>query len=133
VSKKYEIPSNEDFLAFLESPEYKRAVAERMAQMQREYSVVEEAPWFGRTGLEDDLERELPRYLRREFGESIFDEDSLKAKDLQYVGHFNEPDASVHYWLIPSRSGEKSYAYIEITSDGQFCTSWGSRKPPGES
>lgn len=130
MPKRPDLPSTEDFMAVLQSAEYKQAVQEHMAEMQREYSVVEDALWFGQTGLEEDLERELPRYLRREFGESIFDSESLKAADLVYVGNFNEPDASVHYWKVPSRSDDSVYAYIEITPDGHCCTSWGNREPP---
>lgn len=46
---------------------------------EEEDAVVEQAPWMGRTGLPEDLERELPRYVRREFGESVFDDESLRA------------------------------------------------------
>lgn len=56
----------EGFKQHLQSDEYERAVAEHQELMAREDRVVEEASWFGRTGLPEDLERELPRYLRRE-------------------------------------------------------------------
>src|SRR3989344_1064334 len=65
--------------AFLESPEYKKAVEDRLALMKKEGEVREEAEWIGKTGLSEELERELPRYLRREFGQSLFDADSIKA------------------------------------------------------
>lgn len=85
MARKSALPSAEDMRALLESPEYKKAVAERMALMEREEAFLEDAPWFGRTGLGDEVERELPRYLRREFGESVFDEDALKASELVLV------------------------------------------------
>lgn len=94
-----------------------------------EYQAPEVADWFGTTGLDDDIERELPRYLRREFGEFIDEPDALKAADLDYLGAFDEPPGRVHYWRIPARSGESSYAYVEIGADGVCCTGWGGREP----
>jgi hypothetical protein len=106
------------------------------AQMERldrsyaaEASVVEEAEWFGKTGLSEEYERELPKYLRREFGELLIDEGSLKARDLTYLGSFEELGARVHYWSIPTSDGEPAYAYIEVT-ESAICTGWGNRKPP---
>ncbi len=111
-------------------PEY----VARMALVERSYAaeetLTEEADWFGTTGLDDDLERELPKYLRRESGELLLEEGSLKASDLKYLGAFEEPDATVHYWLVPSHHGEPTYAYIEIHGSGQSCTGWGGREPP---
>ena len=105
----------------------------RMELVNRSYlteeSVVEEAEWFGKTGLSDEYERELPKYLRREFGELLIEEDSLKARDLKYIGSFQETDAHVHYWSIPSSDGVPTYAYIEVTAT-QVSTGWGSRVPP---
>ena len=51
-----------------------------------EDTTVEAADWIGKTWLDEDTERELPRYLRRELGESLADPDGLKANDLQYLG-----------------------------------------------
>ncbi|HEY5995097.1 MAG TPA: hypothetical protein VIU46_10925, partial [Gallionellaceae bacterium] len=52
----------------------------RMAKRSEGEKVREVADWFGTTGLDEETERELPRYLRREFGESLFDEGALKAE-----------------------------------------------------
>lgn len=128
AKKKFALPSAEDMRAFLESPEYKKAVAERMASMEREEAFVEEASWFGTTGLEDELERELPRYLRREFGESVFDGDALKASQLSYLGSFRSGEELVHYWRIPS-SREPTFATITLSPQGAV-TSWGTEAPP---
>jgi hypothetical protein len=111
-------------------PEYKA----RMEQLEHSYNaeetVIEEARWFGTTGLPEDIERELPKYMRREAGELLLDKGSLKASDLTYIGVFEEPDATVHYWSVPSSDGsEPSYAYVEV-SGGQTCTGWGGREPP---
>ena len=112
-------------------PEYKAKIARLHRSYAEEETVIEAAPWFGTTGLDEEVERELPKYLRREFGELLLDDDSLKARDLEYVGRFDEADGVVHYWRIPSRDGEQSFAYVEVTPEGSVCTSWGGREPPG--
>jgi hypothetical protein len=117
----------------MKSGEFQRAVAEGMERMERENQVLEEAPWIGKTGFGEELERELPRYLRREFGESLFDEGSLKASDLQYLGAADDEGITVHYWLMNSSNSEAdgpTFAYIEVTSDGGTCTGWGDRNAP---
>jgi hypothetical protein len=104
------------FNNYLNSAEYKKAVQERFDRMQKEDEVREVAVWIGKTGLPEALERELPRYLRREFGQSLFDEESLKAADLQYVGAFPVEGKAIHYWRIPRIPHEERtdvYAYIE--------------------
>ncbi len=110
-----------------ENNRYRRGVADRAALIIKEETVVESATWFGKTGLSDALERELPRYLRREFGQTLFDAKSLKAADLSYLGAFKEGAARVHYWRVPYRDKEV-YAYIEITPSQTF-TGWGNRTP----
>lgn len=108
-------------------------VRARMDEVERSYAaeeaVVEEADWFGTTGLGEELERELPKYLRREFGELLLDEDSLKARDLRYLGAFEESEGTVHYWSVPSSHGQPTFAYIELGAAGP-CTGWGNRSPP---
>jgi hypothetical protein len=87
----------------------------------------ESAEWFGKTGLSEDIERELPRYLRREFGESLSEPTSLKAADLTYIGSFQEEGHLVHYWRIPYGK-EEVYAYVEVSPESTH-TGWGGRKP----
>lgn len=113
-----------------DDPEYKAQIALLHASYAAEATVREEAPWFGTTGLSEDIERELPKYLRREFGELLLEEESLRAKDLTYVGSFSEQVGLVHYWRIPPRGGSQSFAYVEISSDGTTFTGWGDRNPP---
>src|SRR5258705_10949895 len=94
--------------------------------------VPENAEWFGKTGLSAHIERELPRYLRREFGESIFSPKSLKASDLKYVGAFDEGAERVHYWKVPWGT-EEIYANARVTEQGT-APGWGAkRKPPNAS
>ena len=93
-------------------------------------SANEKADWFGTTGLSEDVERELPRYLRREFGEKFRDSSSLKAADLTYVGRFQEQDFPVHYWKVPYRDRQDVFAYVQEWPSGQTCTGWGDRQPP---
>jgi hypothetical protein len=114
-----------------EDPEYQAQIAKLHASYEAERTVREEAPWLGTTGLDDEVERELPKYLRREFGELLLEADSLKAVDLVYVGKFSEPDGLVHYWKIPSRSSkEDTFAYVLIGPGEEVYTAWGDRSPP---
>ncbi|MBC3874459.1 hypothetical protein [Undibacterium flavidum] len=118
--------------AYLASPEYKKKVQERLALMQKEEQVVEEAEWFGKTGLSDSIERELPRYLRREYGMSIFDKGALKAGDLEYLGVFPEGINSIHFWRIQDGANEAHFAYVTISSNGTESLGWGDRRPPAQ-
>ena len=109
---------------------FSSAVNVRMAEVDKEYTIVETADWFGKTGLDDETERELPRYLRREFGESLSKKGALKASDLVYLGVFQEPEGAIHYWRIPSKNSKREYyfAYVEDFPEGAM--GWGNRKPP---
>jgi hypothetical protein len=109
------------------------ALVQSMSEYQRkrsaEEAAVEEAPWIGRTGLDEATERELPRYLRREFGEFLED-GGLKAADLKYLGLFKGPDGAAHFWQIPSRGGETAYAYVDVDGNGSaLCLGWGDKGP----
>lgn len=90
--------------------------------------ITEQADWIGRTGLGEEIERELPRYLRQEFGKSMQDDDALTAADLTYLGafavsevdlqeEFSEYTTLVHCWIIPGDS--ELYAYAELFQDGR--------------
>jgi alkylhydroperoxidase/carboxymuconolactone decarboxylase family protein YurZ len=117
--------------AALDSPAFKQAMEQRQALMEEEEDVKEEAVWFGTTGLSDEIERELPRYLRRELGESIFDEGALQASDLVYLGSFVEQGKHIHYWHFNQQGGSDiHYAYVEIFEDGNSVIGWGDRQPP---
>lgn len=117
------------FAVLKRRPEYQAQMDLLDRSYRAEESVVEEADWFGTTGLSEEDERELPKYLRREFGELLLEEGSLQASNLKYIGAFEEHDALVHYWVVPSSDGEPCYAYIEVTPT-QTCTGWGNREPP---
>ena len=114
---------------------WRAAYAEASAKVGRRWEadryLVEIAPWFGRTGLSDEDERELPRYLRREFGE-VGAEDGMKAADLRYLGVQTDDRGPAHFWAIPKKDGEEdyAYAYIDIDDDGHpLCYGWGDREP----
>lgn len=110
-------------------PEFVRATSEYERKRAEEEATLEEAPWIGKTGLGEETERELPRYLRREFGEFLED-DGLKASDLVYLGAFTEAPGVVHYWRIPYKDQEPVFAYVEVDArDGSECTGWGGRSP----
>jgi hypothetical protein len=107
------------------SPEFKKKVAERLAEMKRE-----EAPWFGKTGLDDETERDLPQYLRREFGKPLSAPGSLKAAELVYLGAFVEGADTVHCWQLPAHISTTAYAYVLRSPTDPGFISWGDRKPP---
>ena len=112
---------------------YAEASAEVGRRWAAEENLVEEASWFGKTGLSDEDERELPRYLRREFGE-VGVEDGLKAADLIDLGIQNDDQGRAHFWSIPKKGGETyAYACIDIDEDGHpLCYEWGGREPPNK-
>ncbi len=111
------------------SPEFKKKVAEHLAEMKREDEIREEAPWFGRTGLDDDTERELPHYLRRELGKPLSAPGSLRAAELVYVGAFVEGSDTVHYWQLPAHISTTAFAYVLRSPTGPGFIGWGDRKP----
>jgi hypothetical protein len=97
----------------------------------KERIAVEEADWIGRTGLAEDVERELPRYLRRERNETLFDEDALKAADLRYLGRAPEGGGTTHYWYVP-QGREEVYAFVDVAADGSTAMGWGGARQPPE-
>lgn len=123
-------PTSDEAKAYFNSDEYKRGVAAAQERMARDEAVIEQAEWIGKTGLGEELERELPRYLRRELGKYLDEPGAMKASDLSYVGAFPEHDGIVHYWRVP-RQGEQVYAYIVASEQGTV-TGWGGRKPSGK-
>jgi hypothetical protein len=96
-----------------------------------EEEAVEEASWFGKTGLDEATERELPRYLRREFGEFLDDPEGLKAAELQYLGVVTDDRGAAHFWSVPGKIQKEScFAYVEIDDAGNAtCFGWGDRTP----
>lgn len=111
-------------------PEFKKRVQARLEEMKKEEAIREEASWFGKTGLSDETERELPRYLRREFGHLLSQPGSLKARDLAYAGAFLEGAETVHYWRINHGSPETKFAYVALGPNNRQVTGWGDRSPP---
>ena len=94
------------------SPEVRAQAAARHESHATESGEVESAEWIGKTGLDESAERELPRYLRMQFGEPWYVVGSLRAADLAYIGSFEEEDMRVHYWRLPPRGSAPQYAYI---------------------
>ena len=116
----------------------KTAHAQASAEVDRRWEIdrnlVQTAPWFGKTGLPEEDERELSRYLRREFGE-VGTDDGLKASDLRYLGIQSDREGRAHFWSIPRGEGEDSYAfaYIDIDEQGHALSyGWGGREPPNK-
>ena len=102
-----------------------------MRRAAEEESVLEPAAWIGTAGLPEDVEPEVPRYLRRALGQSLRDADSLRAADLTYAGAFSESSAEVHYWRLPAGySTRPSFAYVAV-ADSAFSFGWSDRAPPG--
>lgn len=99
----------------------------------REKRVVEEAPWFGKTGLGPTVEREVPRYVRHELGQVIFDKDSLKAADLEYRGAYAEHGNHVYSWQFKvAGSVHKRYAYVRVSHTGEVTMSMSNKAPRAE-
>lgn len=111
-------------------PEFKKRVQSRLEEMRKEEAIREEASWFGKTGLPEDTERELPRYLRREFGQLLSQPGSLKAQDLAYVGAFVQGAETVRYWRIHYGTPEPAFAYVVSGPGDRQLTGWGNRAPP---
>ena len=116
---------------FLQDERYKAAVEEEMRRMAEEEATLEPAVWMGKTGLPEDIEWEVPRYLRRELGQALQETGSLRAADLVYAGSFSEPSAQVHYWRLPAEySTQPTFAYVTVVDD-EFSFGWSDRTPPG--
>ncbi len=116
--------------SFITSDEFKKSVEEQQNRIEDEYNIKEVAEWFGKTGLGEEIERELPHYLRRELGESLFNTGSLKASDLVYIGSFKVMSGGEdHFWRFPWKDDE-FYAKVEVGIDGSTIIGWGSEKPP---
>lgn len=110
--------------------------------LNAEKKTKEKAPWIGKTGLGVSAERELPRYLRLEFGEFILDDDSLKAEDMEYLGRFeltaaddvnegtfDDGTLAVYCWRVPTSGKAPLYGYIEEGGDGSLRYSMGDTLP----
>lgn len=122
--------SDDKTRAALATPQYEKHVREKHELMQKEEQVTEQANWFGKTGLSESIERELPRYLRREYGQSIFDEGALKADSLQYLGVYPQGLSSIHFWRIADGAKEPHFAYITVSVTGDTVIGWGGKRPP---
>jgi hypothetical protein len=103
----------------------------RQQEIEREKKIVETAPWFGKTGLGDSIERNLPRYVRHELGQVIFDSDSVKAADMEYLGKFTEGNKTVRYWKIRKGMGDVQYAFVSVLQQGGVLMGIGYKKPAG--
>ena len=117
---------NDSTFVEMQSPDYHARVREYREMLEREEAVREEADWIGQTRLPEEVERQLPHYLRLEFGESLFDDDGLKAAELVYLGQHSQSDGSYHYWYVPSGDEDTWYAYVR---DSDYLMGWGDREP----
>ena len=103
---------------------------EYLRKRQSEEELHEEADWFGQTGLDEAVERELPRYLRRELHEFVDEPTGLKASDLRYLGVHSDSRGTAHFWKMPPRSGEVAYAYVQLDEHGTVShLGWGDWAP----
>ena len=111
-------------------PDFQKRVQARLEEMEREEAIREESPWFGTTGLPEEQERELPRYLRREFGQLLSQPGALRAQDLDYLGLFAQEGDTVHYWRIHAGLPGQKFAYVVVAPAERQVMGWGSRVPP---
>ncbi len=84
---------------------------------------LEEAEWIGKTGLPEEVEREVPAYIRMEQGEYYIDEESTHARELIYLGKFSPIDSEfakirpiTHIWHISNH--HNCYAVVDLDSSG---------------
>lgn len=107
------------------------AVARELQRAAAEREILEPADWIGTTGLDEDTERELPRYLRRELGERLGADGALRAADLRYLGVASDDRGAAHFWHMPERGEGPVFAYVDIAFDGQALgLGWGDRAFP---
>ncbi len=92
----------------------------RLAELDTQF--IEDAPWFGTTGLGEETERRLPQYIRMEYGETVFNGAGLKAGDLQYIGRYSTEQGPTHFWKLPSGRRQQQYAFVVEFED---CNSLG--------
>ena len=131
-------PGAEELGVLMKSPDFLRSHLKGLAQLKDEGGSTEQAPWFGQTGLSDEQERRLPRYVRMELGQRLGDAETVRAADLQFMGHFDEKDGQVYYWQLPpnavslKRATRQSprFAYIRLAKEGGTYLDWGNRLPP---
>lgn len=71
------------------------------------------AAGFGSAGLAEPVERDLPRCLSREFGQSNRDERAVKASGRHDVSRFDEDGIARHYWRIPAGTEEPVFASLQ--------------------
>lgn len=68
--------------------------------------------------LPGNIKTEIARYLRLEYGESARDKDSLKARDLKFVGEFVIDGVPTQFWQYPTSNPKKpNWATVERFED----------------
>lgn len=104
-----------------------------------EEHILEIADWFGKTGLTDQEERLLPKYVRYEYGDLLVDDDGLKAYDLTYLGHYPLNARLIKLLQLETKSQPKDiyiwhyyddhFAYAYHNDDGTLAYEIGNRCP----
>lgn len=99
----------------------------------------EAADWFGQTGLSDEEERLLPKYVRYEYGDLLVDEDGLKAHDLTYLGNYPLNAQLIKLLQLETKSQPKEiyiwhyyddhFAYAYRNDDGTLAYDIGNHCP----
>lgn len=113
------------------APSLATRIDDRTRAIHADAKVVESAPWFGHTGLPEETEREVPRYLRRELGALLGEPGAVRAEDLAYLGAFTEQGRVVHYWRMPGRAGDApAFARVVASPESERVIGWGHRGPP---
>lgn len=71
--------------------------------------------------LPGNIKTEIARYLRLEYGESAHDKNSVKARDLKFVGEFIIDGVPTQFWEYPTSNPKKpNFATVE-RFDGSYC------------
>jgi hypothetical protein len=102
-----------------------RARAEFQKHMDHYHNIVNAeigtASWMKTTGLSNETEAELIRYLRRELGVASVtietDIPNLEASHLNYLGVFTEGNRRVHYWTVIWDKYKEGDVYATVETD----------------
>lgn len=92
---------------------------------QLEALMEETAPWMGKTGLAEQDERQLLRYLRLELGELLVEEDATRAEDLTFLGRYTRLNKtcclSEYHYIWKANNHDDLYGLVieEYDENGQ--------------
>lgn len=83
----------------------------------------ETVPWMGKTGLPEEYERQLVRYIRLELGELLVEEDATRAENLEFLGRYTRLHKVCHlpeyHYIWKANNHENLYGLLIEEYDDQ--------------